>query len=267
MIQSLPQLHKGVSVAEVGNWQRFLNRVGITDNVNATLMVDEQFGARTEYATSSYQASRSLRSTGIVDADTRRTAIAEGFIPFIQARGVNYVSSRSIRLIVLHTMENDEKPDKAEGVALWFAGMTKYEAPQASAHYNIDTDSIVQSVRERDIAWGAPGANNDGIHIEHAGRAGQSFTDWFDATSIAILARSSVLVADLCLRHDIPVRKLVKGEILAGEKGICGHADISAAYPPKTNPHLDPGPNFPWQDYLKRVLKSLDQHPTTRSLP
>ena len=75
-----------------------------------------------------------------------------------------------IDLLVIHTMEAPEKPDTAENVAKWFAGST---APQASAHYCIDADSIVQCVQDRDVAWHAPGANHNGLGFEHAGTAGR----------------------------------------------------------------------------------------------
>lgn len=267
MILALPQLQKGVSVAEVGNWQRFLNYVGIRDASGAELVADEQFGSRTKYATSSYQASQGLPSTGRVDTETRKRARSQGFIPFIQARGINYTSGRKIRLLVIHTMESSEKPGTAENVALWFAGRTQYPAPKASAHYNIDPGNIVQSVRERDIAWAAPGANNDGIHLEHAGRASQTFTDWHDADSRAIISRSAGLAADICIRHNLPVRLLLKSQILAGEKGLCGHDTITAAYPGPGRTHWDPGPNFPWQEYLQKVLRRIqDLQPTQRPL-
>jgi len=44
---------------------------------------------------------------------------------FIQARNYTRGPRRGpIELVVIHTMENDEKPDGAENVARWFAGPT-----------------------------------------------------------------------------------------------------------------------------------------------
>src|SRR3982750_3889302 len=92
-------------------------------------------------------------------------------IPFVQARNFTRGRSNHIDVLVIHTMESPEKPDTAESVANWFAGST---APQASAHYCIDANSVVQCVQDGDVAWHAPGANHNGIGFEHAGRAAQT---------------------------------------------------------------------------------------------
>lgn len=66
-------------------------------------------------------------------------------------------------------MEAPEKGDTAENIANYFHTTVK----QASAHICVDNNSIVQCVLDNDIAWAAPGANSDGIHIEMAGYAKQ----------------------------------------------------------------------------------------------
>ena len=60
-------------------------------------------------------------------------------IPFIKAK--NFTKGRGgkkVKLIVIHTMESGEQPNKAKQVALWFAGKT---APDASAHYLIGNET------------------------------------------------------------------------------------------------------------------------------
>lgn len=253
-VQGLPMLHHGVSVAEAGNWQRFLIAKGYRDQDGNTLLADEQFGRRTEFATMSYQAARRLPATGRVDGPTRAIAKGEGFIPFIQAKNYTPVrEGRSVRLIVIHTMEYAEKLSAAEDVALWFAGRTKYAPPPASAHYCVDPDSIVQCVRDRDVAWHAPGANHDGIGIELAGKAGQSIIEWHDASSQAILRKAARLCQSLIQLHDLPTTKLTKTEILSEAKGLCGHHDITVSYPGPKRDHWDPGPNFPWTEFLAMI--------------
>ena len=86
--------------------------------------------------------------------------MASSTIPFVQARNYTRGRSNPIDVIVIHTMESPEKPDTAESVAAWFAAAT---APQASAHYCIDANSIVECVRDTDVAWHAPGANHNGL--------------------------------------------------------------------------------------------------------
>ena len=114
--------------------------------------------------------------------------------PFVESPNMTRTGGRRIDLIVIHTMESAEKGNSAEQCALWF----RNPAAKASAHYCVDADSIVQCVRDQDVAWHAPGANHDGIGVEHAGRAKQTGRDWSDPYSAAMLERSAALVADLC---------------------------------------------------------------------
>jgi len=241
--------------AEVGNWQRFLNERSITDWEAKPLVVDEAFGSRTSYATRQWQTENGLSATGDVSTSERRIALSQGFLPFVQAKNASIIhpKTRTIDLLVIHTMENQEKPTSAENVALWFAGRTQYPAPQASAHYCIDTDSTVQCVRDMDIAWHAPGANHDGIGIEHAGYARQTPSEWFDDTSKAILERSARLTAKLAKLYEVPLVKLAPGDLSLNKRGFCGHVDVTLAFPGPGRSHSDPGPNFPWEFYLDLV--------------
>ncbi len=258
MIQPLPQLRLAVSVAEVGNWQRFLNLVGMTDHQNNPLTDDESFGPKTASATRRYQLDRGLSPSGVVDELTRKRAIADGFIPFVQAKNANvFYPARELmqspRLIVLHTMENAEKPYAAESVALWFAGRAKDPAPVASAHYCVDEDSAVQCVRDRDRAWHAGKVNGYSIGIEHAGYAKQAITDWFDVPSRAILWRSARIAASLCKKYGIPIKLASEESIANGSaSGFCGHVHVSKAFK-HVGGHWDPGPNFPYEHYLELV--------------
>jgi N-acetyl-anhydromuramyl-L-alanine amidase AmpD len=169
--------------------------------------------------------------------------------PFIQAKNYTKGPRRGkVDLIVIHTMEAPEKPETAENVAKWFAGST---APKASPHYCIDSNSIVQCVKESDIAWCAPGANSNGVHFEHAGYAKQGAAEWKDAYSKAMLDRSAKLAAEVCARHGIPVVWLTAADLLAGKRGITAHAEVSQAF--KKSDHWDPGKNFPIKDYIARI--------------
>lgn len=167
----------------------------------------------------------------------------------VQARNYNKAQRSELRLVVIHTMENPEKPGTAIQVARWFASQA---APQASAHYCVDNLEVVQCVKDEDVAWAAPGANRDGIHIEHAGRASQDDADWHDEYSQSMLRLSAELASELCERYEIPVVKLTVEEVRAGKlKGFCGHHDVSLAF--KKSTHTDPGKSFPWDEYLAMV--------------
>jgi N-acetyl-anhydromuramyl-L-alanine amidase AmpD len=173
-------------------------------------------------------------------------------VKFIQARNYTRVTGapRRIDVIVIHTMESPEKPDTAEAVAAWFAGSN---APQASAHYCVDSNSVVQGVLDKDVAWAAPGANHNGIQIEHAGRAAQTAKDWRDGYSVKELAVSAETTRGLVRKYNIPIRWLSPNDLRAGRRGITSHANVSAAF--RKSNHTDPGPNFPVTAYLALVAK------------
>ena len=174
--------------------------------------------------------------------------------PFIQAVHWTIANRKKIRLVVIHTMEAPEKPTTAEGVARWFAGQLG-PAPRASAHACVDNDSLVRCVKPEHIACAAPGANRDGYHVEHAGYARQSPQEWQDAYSQGMLRISATHVAGIARDWSVPIVKLTPEDLLAGKSGFCGHVDVNKAYHRST--HTDPGPCFPWEQYLNMVSEAL----------
>jgi N-acetyl-anhydromuramyl-L-alanine amidase AmpD len=159
--------------------------------------------------------------------------------------------NRPIDLVVIHTMEMDEKGSTAEDCARWF----RNPEARVSAHYCVDNNSEVQCVLEEDVAWCAPGANHNGIHIEHAGRARQTREDWRDPYSQTMLDRSAIMCADICRRHKIPLTFLLAPDLVAQRRGITTHWQVSRAF--GLSSHWDPGLNFPIEDYVADVKKIL----------
>lgn len=180
-------------------------------------------------------------------------------IQMIQATNYRRGRVRNVRLGIIHTMEYPERPTSAEWCANYFRSS---KAPMASAHYYVDADSTIQGVNELDTAYAAPGANADGIQLEHAGYAKQGTADWADAYSLAMLRdQSAPLMAGICARHDIPIRHLTDAQLRAGEAGLIGHVQASRVY--KLSSHWDPGTSFPWGDYLTWVRNAA----ATRNAP
>lgn len=171
---------------------------------------------------------------------------------FEQARHYTPADRKTIDLIVIHDMEHPETPGTAHNVTSWFAGPT---APQASAHYCVDDAEVWGSVRDHDVAWHAPGANRNGIGIEHAGYANQTPAGWDDPYSRSMLNLSARLAADLVERWRIPVGYVGPAELVAGHRGITTHAAVSTAFHRST--HTDPGPNFPMGAYLNSIRAAL----------
>jgi N-acetyl-anhydromuramyl-L-alanine amidase AmpD len=157
-------------------------------------------------------------------------------------------TAKDIVWIVVHDMEMTERADTAEACRDYF----QTTATQASSHYTIDNNSIVECVAVEDVAWCAPGANAIGIHLEHAGFARQTSGEWLDDYGRQMLARSAALTSWLCDTYRVPKRRLTVAEIKAGKPGIVGHGDLTAAKV-GGNTHTDPGPNFPWTYYIGLV--------------
>jgi peptidoglycan hydrolase-like protein with peptidoglycan-binding domain len=223
---------------------------------------DGDFGSMTHNATVSWQRSRGLPATGVVGPDTVALLVDAPLPPpattlpviqFVPAANFTPANRSDIRWIVLHTMEAAEASTTAENVARWFAGRSG-PAPQASAHYCIDDNSIVQCVKDHDVAWHAKGGNRYGIGLEHAGYARQTAEEWADAFSQRMLTLSAALSAELCRRHNIPVTYVDAAGLLSGARGITTHLQITKAF--KESTHTDPGKWFPMERYLELIRGS-----------
>lgn len=216
-------------------------------------------------ATIAWQKAHGLRADGVVGAATRSaigadrvTMVSTPFdpaaIPYVEARHWSRdVGPQRKTLVVIHCMEYPETATSAEWCAGFFAGES---SPRASAHYAVDSDTVVNMVHPERVAWHAPGANTNGIGIELAGYARQSRAQWLDDDfSLPMLVRASKLVGWLCGRFDIPVT-YVHGETLRrGAAGITTHAEVSRVF--KKSSHWDPGPHFPMNDFLAWVRAAL----------
>lgn len=169
-------------------------------------------------------------------------------VPFVRARWFTSTSRRNVDLVVMHDMEAEEKGDTAERVARYFA----VTATKASAHYCVDNNSVVQSVLEKDVAYAAPGANHNGIHVELAGYARQNAHEWDDEYSHAMLSGpASDIVKDICNRWKIPVTYLDAAALKRGERGITTHFQVSLAF--RQSDHSDPGNAFPMLAFIDMV--------------
>lgn len=168
-----------------------------------------------------------------------------------------------VTLLVLHATAGKEVKGGAWGVARWFADP---KTRRASAHYTVDDVEAVQSVLERDVAWGAAGANRQGIHIEHVGLATQTEADWQDPYSHAELQRSVRLAADICQRNSISPVWLNAAALKANPaaSGITTHYEVEKAWP--SSGHTDPGRGFPQAWYVSTVAALMAPAPPKQHL-
>lgn len=159
-------------------------------------------------------------------------------IQFVKAAGDGGPRPAS-QIVVIHLTDNTASDEAEAGYASW-------RPDQTSAHFYNDEDSIIQAVPLSDIAYGCyPHGNRISIQFELVGREG--------AVPDATMRRAAAIVRRVCDRYGIPVRKIGPSEVRNGVRGICGHADVTLAFPEDGGDHMDPGPNFPWATFLGYV--------------
>jgi N-acetyl-anhydromuramyl-L-alanine amidase AmpD len=161
----------------------------------------------------------------------------------------------SVQLVVIHDTEGSEGLTSAEDGAAYDQRRTD----GTSTHYFHDADSTVQCVRTEDLAHAARAqGNRRGIQHELCGKASQGAAGWADPVSQGTLRQAARQVARDCKKWGIPARKLSADQVGAGWKGICGHVDITNAFPQDNGTHTDPGPAFPWPAFLKMVQAEME---------
>lgn len=245
--------------SDVVAWQRALYARGYAVGAD-----DGIFGKLTHNATLAFQAREGLPATGVVgSAELRAMVIASRVvepplptlpytIPLIECRNYLRRARASVDLIVLHCMEAPEASGRAESCAAW---MASERAPMASAHYFVDCDSVVQGVADHFVAYAAPGANHNGVQVEHAGYARQSRGEWLDDFGQRMLALSVQLSARLCRQWKIPATFVRAQDLRLRARGITTHHEVSLAF--GKSDHHDPGPGFPIDWYCERVSALL----------
>lgn len=258
-------MEQGDAGPDVEAWERVLARDGYA------VVVDGDFDTATHNATVAWQAARGLTRDGVVGPMTKAKIgtppTPKPVVPLVPAADDDSIVTSKIeaknwsrhagtknpkKWIVIHTMEAREASTTAEAVAKWFAGPN---SPQASAHFCIDGDSVVECVPSGGIAWHAPGANREGIGLEHAGYARQTEEQWRDEFSTAMLRRSARLAAVLCKEHGIPVKYIDRHGLRNGEPGFTTHNEVTFAFRKST--HVDPGKHFPMEQYLTWVREAM----------
>lgn len=161
----------------------------------------------------------------------------------------------SVQLIVIHDTEGSEGPNSAEDGAAY----DQVRTDGTSTHYFHDSNSTVQCVRTEDQAHAArTQGNRRGIQHELCGVANQGAAGWADAVSQGTLRQAAKQVARDCKKWGIPIRRLTAAQVANGTKGICGHVEITYAFPQDNGTHTDPGPTFPWSQFLGLVRDLKD---------
>jgi len=158
-------------------------------------------------------------------------------LPQVQALGDGGTRSTT-QMVVIHATDNATA--SAEGEASYATRRTD----KVSAHFYVDNDSTVQALDTTHIAWGCYStSNNRSVQFELCGLSNK--------LSDATMRQAARTVARVCREFGLPIRKLSSADLRAGTRGICGHADVTAAW--LQGDHTDPGNTFPWTTFLTYV--------------
>src|SRR5438034_2583294 len=192
--------------------------------------------------------------TGGVRVHRRKLVRCGGYVPvtiypdlrFIHAGG-DGGPRPSTTVVVIHATDDT-------GNALAEARYAIDRPDKTSAHFYSDETQVIQALDTTHIAYGCLyHGNHISIQFELCGPSNR-LTD-------ATLRRVAPIVARVCRDWGIPVRKIGPRDVAAGVKGICGHADITLAFPQDNGDHTDPGAQFPWATFI-RYVQGVDMEQT-----
>jgi hypothetical protein len=181
-----------------------------------------------------------------------------------QAAHVSAGSNLPIYRIVIHaTCPNlGYSAASAPGTSAGTAGYFTSASSGGSAQYIEGVEREDHCVADAAIAWHAPpNQHSIGIEITADGGNASAFNptshaytraQWLSPEVWPAVARAASRTRELCLRLGVPIVLLSVADLVAGKRGVCGHDDVSAAWH-QTN-HSDPGPNFPWAEFMALVM-------------
>ncbi len=174
-------------------------------------------------------------------------------LPFVPC---NHRTPRSgpVDLIVVHTNEGPEQTNSAEGLAAYLQ--------HVDPGYNVvvDVDSAIRCAQDNEVVWGAGGVNGRAWHLCLLGYSNQTLEQWDDPYSRSELVNAAQLVRQAAARLGVPMTRTADSR--PGNRGICGHVDVSRYYPASQG-HTDPGEGFPWDEFLAMVA---DTGPTAEQI-
>jgi hypothetical protein len=159
-------------------------------------------------------------------------------LPYVHALGDGGVRPATT-CVVIHATDNTASAS-AE------ASYARTRPDKTSAHFYVDDRQVIQALDTSHIAYGCLyHGNRISIQFELCGLSNH--------VSDAVMRKAAATVARVCRDNGIPVRKVGASDVRNGVKGICGHGDITAAFPEDHGDHTDPGSQFPWSTFIGYV--------------
>lgn len=169
------------------------------------------------------------------------STLVDVFIP--NARDGYRVSktARQINMVVIHTTQGGPNPVNA--ARNWFSipGPQRNPPKSNGIHYltSAEDTTIVQAVREQDVAFHAGVVNQNSIGIEMCANA-----DKKETLTDMLYYNTARLTRDICDRYSIPIDR----------EHIVGHVETYTTQSPQN--HHDPGKYWDWDRFIEEVLNA-----------
>jgi N-acetyl-anhydromuramyl-L-alanine amidase AmpD len=157
-----------------------------------------------------------------------------------------------ITRIVIHATVSPCTLGGARGNAAYFQSA----GAGGLAHFVVDPGEIVQCCAEDIACWHAP-PNRGSIGVELCDPQTGDPSRWADSNHAPMMQLAAGLVRDLCARHQVPMVYVDRAGLLAGQRGITTHFEVSQAW--HQSDHTDPGPGFPMGQFIALVNGSSAQ--------
>lgn len=163
-------------------------------------------------------------------------------------------SLSGLRGVCIHTTEN-QPGTPAENIA-------QYQINTETGSYHVLVDSTGKRLRENTDDWATYSTGNQGnnilVHLSFVFFAGASRAQWLSQDKM--LRAGATVVAHWCRTYKWPVKHVN----VNGLPGITTH-DATRVW--GSTDHWDPGPNFPWDVFLRYVNESINSAPAPKPTP
>lgn len=145
-----------------------------------------------------------------------------------------------IRRVIIHTIEGS-----AAGALSWFDSPANPSG--TGAHLVISRERAFQTAELETLLYHCRNANQDGVGIEHEGRAAMTKAQWLKRENRRLLRMSANRTAWICWKYGL-------GEPRLG-RNVFGHLHV-----PGNPDRTDPGKGWPWTFYMwlcRRAYRNL----------
>ena len=165
-----------------------------------------------------------------------------------------------IEKVVVHVNVGPE----VEGGA---AALAQYLTTINGGYHAICDDRTTVTTAADDLeVWGNGGINSTSLDVCIIGYADDP-AQWSTAYARAAMHNAAQWVAVKCKFYGLATSRLTPAMVRTrGVKGVCGHVDVTNAGFPGAAGHYDPGPFFPWAQFLATVNTILNPPPTPNPL-